>query len=121
MLTLPEVLADFGAYAGYGAGASVTVDSRSASGESPLHWMSTLGDHVAIDLLARAGADLNAQDKGGNAPIHSACASRQATAVRALIDAGANLRLENGAGLTALDVATQQGYRPCIELLAGQL
>ena len=121
MLTLHEVLSDFGEYAGCNADAALTVDSRSLSGESPLHWMSTLGDHVAIDLLARAGADLNAQDKSGNAPIHAACASKQATAVRALIDAGANPHLENGAGLTALEVATQQGYRPCIELLAGKL
>src|SRR4051812_35721052 len=110
MLTLREILSDFGTYAGCGIGAAVTVDSRSASGESPLHWMSTLGDHVAIALLAGAGADLDAQDKNGNTPIHAACASRQATVERALIDAGANLHLENWAGLTPLEVAVRQGY-----------
>ncbi len=119
MLTLAEVLSDFRAYAGYDENSVVTVASRAAHGETPMHWMCTLGDHVAIGLLVSAGAEIDAQDKAGNAPIHEACASRQWTALSALIKAGADLSLANRAGLTALGVATQQGFRPCIDLLSG--
>ena len=117
MLALDEVLSDFAAYAEYGADTTLTVGSRSTDGETPLHWMSALGDCAAIGLLVSAGADLDARDKQGNAPIHAACASKQVMAAKALIDAGANFRLENASGLTALDISKESGYQPCIELL----
>ena len=119
MLTLPEALSDFRARAGYDENSVVTVTLRSARGETPMHWMCTLGDHLAIGLLVATGADIDAQDEAGNASIHEACASRQWTALSALIKSGANLSLVNRAGLTALGIATQQGFRPCIELLSG--
>jgi cytohesin len=117
MLTLHEVLSDFGEYAGYAADVAVTVNSRSRDGESPMHWMATLGDNAAIKVLVQAGADLNAQDDSGNSTLHEASERRQITAVKALIDVGANLLLRDVAGQTPLDVAMESDFRPAIDML----
>lgn len=62
MLALDEVLSDFRVYSGYSDDTEVTVDSRGNHGDSPLHWMSTLGDQYGIQLLVAAGANVNAMD-----------------------------------------------------------
>jgi ankyrin repeat protein len=117
MLTLGEVLNDFRLYAGWPDGAAVDVSSRSEAGETPLHWMATLGHDQGIDLLVRAGCDLNAADCDGNTALHAAVSTRQATAVAALIRAGAEAGKRNTAGQTPLDAAKLDGYRWTIELL----
>lgn len=117
MLTLDEVLSDFKLYAGYPEDQEVTVDSRTADGESPLHWMATLGDDAGIRLLVDAGASVNAVDNFGNTPIHEAVLRRQVTAVKALLQGGAEVGLKNGVGLTPLDVANSDQYQPTISAL----
>ena len=52
-----------------------------------------------VHLLARAGADLNAQDEEGNAPLHEAYDLETA---RALIQDGANVDIRNADGETPL-------------------
>lgn len=52
-----------------------------------------------VDLLARAGADLNAQDNDGNSALHGAFDGEVA---RALIRDGANVNLRNANGETPL-------------------
>ncbi|MEM7517945.1 MAG: ankyrin repeat domain-containing protein, partial [Planctomycetota bacterium] len=67
-----------------------------------------------VDLLLKAGADVNAMDKFGNTPLMTALASRGyldwdaqpvIRTVRILLDAGADVRVKNYAGHTALTIA----------------
>jgi ankyrin repeat protein len=117
MQTLAEVLSDFRLFARYPEDTEVTVESRTADGESPMHWMATLGDPTGIHLLAAAGAAVNAVDKIGNTPLHEAVLRRQVTAMKALLERGADVALKNQAGMTPLDIAISDQYQPTISAL----
>ena len=116
MLTLNEILTDFAAFLGSAPG---SVATRGPNGESPLHWMATLGDAEAICLLVAGGAELSAIDHNGDTPLHEAVANRQVAAAKALIDLGANIHLCNAAGQTPQDIAMRDGYNPTVALFAG--
>ena len=117
MLKIAELLSDFRDYGELPDELRVSIHSRSATGETPLHWMATLGDGAAIQLLHEAGADLNAQDDDGNTPMHAAVVSRQTIAVKQLISAGAIIELPNNAGLTPVGLAELDGFKPILEAL----
>lgn len=117
MLELAEVLADFRSYGEIDDRLEVTPLTRTSEGETALHWMATLGDANAIDLLLAAGANINATDNEGNTPLHAAVASRQVVAVAKLIAGGAKIDLQNRAGLTPMHVAKVDGFEPVINLL----
>ena len=93
------------------------VDSRGDDGQSPLHWMATLGDAIGIRLLVEAGASISAIDNKGNTPLHEAVVWRQTLAARELIELGAEVLLRNTAGLTPLEIAQIDGFGPTIDLL----
>jgi uncharacterized protein len=118
MLTLTEVLSDFGLYAGFDDVTEATINSRGECGESPLHWMAILGDPAGIKLLIEAGADIDTVDDEGNTPLHRAVSARQADAVKFLIERGAGVNQRNRAGLTPLDLAKLDGYSPTMEWFA---
>ncbi len=120
MLTLEEVLSDAAMYPSFRAVETVTVNSRGGKGETPLHWMATLGDVAGIHLLLDANAKINAIDSAGNTPLHEAVASRQTSAAQCLVDRGADRFCRNTSGLTPLDVAKADGFGPTIELLSPQ-
>ena len=120
MLTLAEVLSDFAAFAGLPDNASVGIDAVNSDGATPLHWMATLGDSAAIQILAASGANLDAQDRAGNTPLHEAVANRQARAAESLLLAGAKLDCRNARGFTPRDIAAQDKYEPTLAILAGQ-
>lgn len=114
MLTLTEILSDFAAHSG--TESEVRVTTQGPNGETPLHWMATLGDTNAIRLLVAAGAEVSATDQKGNTPLHEAVAYRQAPAAQILIESGANLHSCNFAGQTPQDIAQSDGYSPTIAL-----
>lgn len=118
MLTLSEVLSDVAASPGFEDVAAVAPDSRGRNGETPLHWMATLGDDKGVLLLLNAGANINAQDNGGNTPLHRAISDRQVSAAQALLTAGADRALTNIEGLTPKGLADADGYAPAIALFA---
>ena len=117
MLTLEEVLSDVAMSPGFNNVEKVSVDSRGDDGQSPLHWMATLGDAVGIRLLVEAGASINAIDNKGSTPLHEAVVWRHTLAARELIEQDADVLLRNTAGLTPLDIAKSDGFGPTIELL----
>lgn len=117
MLTLKEVLDDAAAAPGFEGLPEVGVNSRGSNGETPLHWMATLGDPEGIRLLVSAGAKVNATDSEGNSPLHEAVAMRQTSAVQALIAHGANTQLKNALGKTAQDISSTDGFEPVASLL----
>lgn len=64
-----------------------------------------------IELLLKAGADLQARDKNGATPLHRAVRTRCAAAVQFLLDAGADATLRNKSGSTAFHLAVQNTGR----------
>lgn len=117
MLTVEEVLSDVAETPEFSQLDEVTPRSRGVNGETPLHWMATLGDSRGIELLIQAGAEVDAVDNNGTTPLHEAVAARQLAAVRALICAGATFDLRNGEGKTPLELALEEGFKPVLEFL----
>ena len=60
---------------------------------------------VAIQLLLKAGADINAQSADGQTALHSAAQKGWNTVVRFLVEHGAALNATDGRGRTPLDFA----------------
>jgi ankyrin repeat protein len=112
MLTLKEVLADAAASPGFENCQDVGANIRGTNGESPLHWMATLGDNEGICLLvaADADADVNARDCNGNSPLHEAISMRQTSAAQVLIANGADTHLKNQIEQSPRDIALSDGY-----------
>lgn len=81
MLTLRAVLNNFSLYAKLEPG-GVSVSTQSSSAECAVHWMAALGDLPAIQLLAKAGSDLSAQDHYGNTALHVAVSGCHAPATQ---------------------------------------
>lgn len=115
MLTLAEVLDDAAALAEFSGVQVISVTSRGASGQTPLHWMAALGDVAGIDVLLVAGADIDAADFQGTTPLHEAVSSRQHAAVRTLLQRGARADIQNSTGRTPCDVAKAEGYAPVLK------
>jgi len=64
-----------------------------------------------IEVLLKAGADIQAQDKNGATPLHRAVRTRCAAAVRCLLQAGADPALKNKPGSTPFHLAVQDTGR----------
>jgi len=75
------------------------------------------GDAITIEKLAKAGADVNAEDKQGRVPLHLACHFGMHEAVAALIDAGANINAKSHKGESIMLFAMQNGSVECMRLL----
>ena len=96
-------------------------DSRDENGFTPLHWVTfraAVTDMTkVIDLLAAAGADLDAiTNDGKSTPLIFAIASGARDAVLSLVRAGANLDLEADQ-VTPLMTAAREGDRELVRLL----
>ncbi|ASF47347.1 ankyrin repeat domain-containing protein [Methylovulum psychrotolerans] len=118
MLTLEEILSDVADLPSFENVKNIGVNSQGNNGKAPLHWMATLGDTIAIQLLLEAGADANLADNDGNTPLHEAISCRQERAAKILIEACANLDYKNKAGMTPLEIAESDNYQPTIELFS---
>jgi hypothetical protein len=64
-----------------------------------------------IELLVKAGAEINAQDKNGATPLHRAVRTRCAKAVEILLKRGADPTLKNKPGSTPFHLAVQNTGR----------
>ena len=116
MLTLEEVLSDVADLPSFSDIKIIDVNSHGNHGETPLHWMATLGDIAGIKLLIEAGADINSLNDEGNTPLHEAVVYRQAHASRFLIESGSSLILKNKAGMSPVEIAEFDNYAPTMEL-----
>ncbi len=119
MLTLDEILEDVAESPAFQGLNNIGANTRGKNGETPLHWMATLGDAQGIRILVDAGAVVDAVDENGNTPLHESSASKQIAAAQMLIELGANQELKNHDNLTASDIAASEGFQPMIDLLKG--
>ena len=96
----------------------VDVNTPQADGTSPLHWAAYHDDAATIDLLIRAGANVNAATDAGITPLWVACsANTSAPTVRRLLDAGANANLAPNTGETALMWCARSGAHEAVRAL----
>lgn len=97
---------------------STTVEElNKASGGTALHHAAKMGQLDIIQLLVKAGANLNSPDKFASTPLIHAAEAGQLEAVRDLIQAGANIDHPNHGGMTALLDATWYGRLEVVRYL----
>lgn len=83
-----------------------------AEGRTALYWSVYAGKAKAVDLLAEAGADVNARNSAGEfvgcAPLHLALHWCERDAARALLRNGADVNARDGDGKTPLHYAAER-------------
>ena len=89
----------------------LTIDSRNASGDTPLHVMAWRDDLEGVQILISAGADVNAVGDMGETPLHVAVTKKNLAIVEALLRAGArdDIRSEFEFLSTPLEMAMDAG------------
>ncbi len=80
--------------------------------EPPFREVSDRSPVNAVEVLLKAGADVNAKSDEGDTALHLAAFDGKLSLVRTLATGGANLDAKDAAGLTALQVVDKQAPRP---------
>ncbi len=98
----------------------VEFDVSDREGATPLHLAASRRSDKALRLLLESGADVNAVDGMGNMPLHWALLGEQdssLTAIALLLRHGADPFLYNYAGLTPVNVSTNEQRPPIVRAL----
>lgn len=96
------------------------VDFYTKNGQSALMKAAQGGHKAAVEVLLKAGAEVNLQDAEGNSSLHHLARILSETSkdtLELLIQKGANLELKNSQGETALNVAAKNSNTVGVELL----
>ncbi|XP_054943598.1 ankyrin repeat domain-containing protein 6 isoform X1 [Physeter macrocephalus] len=83
-------------------GAKVAVTKH---GRTPLHLAANKGHLSVVQILLKAGCDLDVQDDAGDTALHIAAALNHKKVVKILLEAGADGTIVNNAGRTPLETA----------------
>ncbi|XP_032265177.1 ankyrin repeat domain-containing protein 6 isoform X6 [Phoca vitulina] len=83
-------------------GAKVAVTKH---GRTPLHLAANKGHLPVVQILLKAGCDLDVQDDAGDTALHVAAALNHKKVVKILLEAGADGTIVNNAGQTPLETA----------------
>jgi ankyrin repeat protein len=95
----------------------VDVNTPDVDGTTALHWALRLNDVRAAELLVRAGAKIDAENRYGVRPLSVACTSGNAALVKLLLEAGADANTALPGGETALMSAARTGSVDAVEAL----
>jgi ankyrin repeat protein len=87
------------------------IETRDDNGEAPLHIAARDGSGAAVQLLLKAGAEVNAaKPVSGHTALHVAAEAGHLKIVRMLVDAGADFNAELSGGETPLHLAAEKGH-----------
>jgi uncharacterized protein len=93
------------------AGASHTIRSRNAQGNTALHaTLAGRSEMPAVTALLAVGSDPNALDANGYTPLHLAASRGDRAAAELLIACGADHAVVTSDGKTAADLAADRGH-----------
>lgn len=88
----------------------IDLDTGRGDGTTPLAWAAYVDDEEAVDLLLRAGADVDrASDYHGVTALALACANGNSTIVAKLLEAGADPNIAQRSGETPLMTCANTG------------
>lgn len=93
---------------------------RSASdrnGATLMHWLAEADWPEGIEILSKAGGDINAPKKNGVTPLQVAAALGKIKALDTLMGLGAKSNLEDSKGRTALSIAQERGQEEASDIL----
>ena len=94
------------------------IDSTDLDGWTALMWAAQKGDFVAVDMLIKAGADVNKVNYYGSSAFLFALQSTDQNCSRALLEAGANAAAVDCKGMTSLHrAASYQNDRDIVKIL----
>ncbi|XP_042877568.1 transient receptor potential cation channel subfamily A member 1 homolog [Penaeus japonicus] len=104
---------------------SPPLEDKQADSESPIApptpttptTPTELAEESMVNLLAKHGALLDAQDKYGQTPLHFAAMTGNLRAARDLIKCGAQVEIEDNQQMTPIMVAATYGYVDIVRLL----
>ena len=103
------------------AASGAALEARNGDGWTPLIAAAYVGSSVLVDVLLRAGADVNASCADGCTALHYASAQGSADAIRRLAAApGIRLVVEDRDGETASDVAQGKKIKALIATLVAE-
>eukprot|EP00730_Choanoeca_flexa_P004300 TRINITY_DN11656_c0_g2_i1.p1 TRINITY_DN11656_c0_g2~~TRINITY_DN11656_c0_g2_i1.p1 ORF type:complete len:431 (+),score=100.09 TRINITY_DN11656_c0_g2_i1:53-1294(+) len=94
-----------------------TVNTRSDSGEIPLHRAAGRGDLASVKALIKRGSNINMTDHAGWTPLHEAVAQGHTAVVEVLLKQGADPNLQSQDGIVGLHDAAELGFAKIVELL----
>src|SRR5436190_23984433 len=93
------------------------VNIGDADGTRPLHWAVRADETEIADLLLKAGADANAQNRLGVTALYLAAVNGNAAIIRNLLDHGSNANQVEKTGETVLMVAARSGSADAVKAL----
>ena len=94
------------------------IDSVDSDGWTALMWAARRGDFVAVDILIKAGADVNKVNDYGSLVLFYALRLINLNGLRALLEAGANAAVLNRGGKNILYYVVEcQNERDIVKLL----
>lgn len=117
-MTLDEFWKELADWSPWDQVTDLGAQSRSPSGETPLHFAVYLGAQDCIAPLAQAGAELDAQCERGETALHAAARRGDAAAIEHLLRLGARTGLRNAQGLTEAEVASESGHAEAAQRLS---
>ncbi|KAH8301176.1 hypothetical protein KR018_006468 [Drosophila ironensis] len=96
------------------------LNEKDSMGCSPLHYASRDGHIRSLENLIRLGACINLKNNNNESPLHFAARYGRYNTVRQLLDSEKGSFIINesdGAGMTPLHIASQQGHTRVVQLL----
>jgi len=96
-------------------GRSVSVNRRFTDGLFPLYYAARNGDDKMMDILIKAGADLEARDRNSMTVLLYAASKREEHVIVSLVEKGANVNVTDKQKNTPLIISAGRGFAKAVK------